>query len=145
MCDLLPEVPLWNRIKSRTCRRLPTVAGEVIDVGPEQQLAGLSEQQVAVLRLMAKGRTLTDAAKGANVSRMAVYRWMSGDERFAAAQAQLGREMRRGIKIDIAALAEDALLNVQMAIAAGNDPRLCLALLKYLGLLKPPEDSMDRP
>jgi hypothetical protein len=43
--------------------------------------------------------------------------------------------------MDVLALAEDALVNVQMAVATGKDPRLCLALLKYLGLLKPDPDS----
>ncbi len=52
--------------------------------------------------------------------------------------------MRRAIKIDIEAIAGDALMNVQLAVATGKDPRLCLMLLKDLGLLKPPEDSADR-
>jgi hypothetical protein len=32
-----------------------------------------------------------------------------------------------------------------MAVASGKDPRLCLMLLKYLGLLKPTQDLSDRP
>jgi hypothetical protein len=120
---------------------VPAVTGEVQDVGPEQLLAGLSEQQITVLKLMAVGKTLTDAAKAANVSRMVIYRWIHADQNFMAALEQLRREIRRGIRVDIEALAEDALVNVQMAIAQGNDPRLCLMLLKYLGLLKPDPDS----
>jgi IS30 family transposase len=120
---------------------VPVVTGEVQDVGPEQLLAGLSEQQITVLKLMAVGKTLTDAAKAANVSRMVIYRWIHADQNFMAALEQLRREIRRGIRVDIEALAEDALVNVQMAIAQGNDPRLCLMLLKYLGLLKPDSDS----
>src|SRR5580698_7718303 len=110
---------------------VPVVTGEVQDVGPEQLLVGLSEQQITVLKLMSVGKTLTDAAKAANASRMAVYRWIHADQKFMTALAQLRREMRRGIRVDIGALAEDALVNVQMAIAQGNDPRLCLMLLKY--------------
>jgi hypothetical protein len=123
---------------------VPALTGGVNDVDEAQLLAGLSEQQVSVLRLMASGRTLTDAAKGANVARKTVYRWMSENEAFIAAQSRLRQEMRRAIKMDIEAIAGDALMNVQLAVATGKDPRLCLMLLKYLGLLKPPEDSVDR-
>jgi hypothetical protein len=119
---------------------VPVVAGEVSEVGPEQLLAGLSEQQVAVLRLMAKSKTLTEAARGANVSRAMVYRWMSGDQAFIEAQTRMLEEKKRGIKMDVLALAEDALMNVQMAVATGKDPRLCLMLLKHMGMLKPPEE-----
>ena len=119
---------------------VPVVAGEVSEVGPEQLLAGLSEQQVAVLRLMAKSKALTEAARGANVSRAMVYRWMSGDQAFIEAQTRMLEEKKRGIKMDVLALAEDALMNVQMAVATGKDPRLCLMLLKHMGMLKPPEE-----
>ncbi len=43
--------------------------------------------------------------------------------------------------MDIEAIAGDALMNVQLAVSSGKDPRLCLALLKYLGLLKPDKDD----
>jgi hypothetical protein len=125
--------------------RVPALTGEVNDVDEAQLLAGLSGPQVTVLRLMASGRTLSDAAKGAGVSRTAIYRWMSADGVFIAAHARLREEMRRAVKMDIEAIAGDALMNVQLAVSAGKDPRLCLMLLKYLGLLKPPGDSADRP
>ena len=75
---------------------------------------------------MASGRTLTDAAKGANIARKTVYRWMSENEAFIAAQSRLRQEMRGVIKMDIEAIAGDALMNIQLAVASGKDPRLCL-------------------
>ncbi len=124
---------------------VPALTGGTNEMDESQLPKGLSEPQLAVLRLLASGRTLTEAAKGANISRGAIYRWMNASQLFIAAQEQIRRQMRQGLKIDVEALAADALMNIQLAVAAGKDPRLCLALLKYLGLLKPPEDSVDRP
>jgi AcrR family transcriptional regulator len=119
---------------------VPVVAGGMNDGLDEQLPAGLSEPQIAVLQLLAAGRTLTEAAKGANVSRTTIYRWLREDQMFIVAQQRIREQMRRVIKMDVAAMAEDALLNVRMAISQGNDPRLCLALLKYLGLLRPDDE-----
>jgi hypothetical protein len=116
---------------------VPALTGGSNDVDEAQLLAGLSEPQLMVLKLMASGRTLTDAAKGANVTRRTVYQWLSTNDVFIAAHARLRQEMRRAVKMDIDAIAADAFLNVQMAVSSGKDPRLCLALLKYLGLLRP--------
>ncbi len=53
---------------------VPALTGGSNDMDEAQLLAGLSEPQLTVLKLMASGRTLTDAAKGANVARKTVYR-----------------------------------------------------------------------
>jgi hypothetical protein len=124
---------------------VPVVAGVVSDVEDEALPVGISELQAAVLRLMIGGSTLTEAARKVVVARKSVYRWRDSNPAFALALERVLDEKKCAIKVDVMALAEDALVNVQMAVASGKDPRLCLMLLKYLGLLKPTQDLSDRP
>ena len=110
----------------------PIVVNAIVDTPFSP--AGLSDPQLAVLRYVAQGQTLTEAAQNASVGRSTIYRWLADHPRFSEAHQCVQRQIRDYVQADLQALMVEAMQNVRSAILRG-DARISIMLLKQLGML----------
>jgi hypothetical protein len=97
---------------------------------------GLSPAQQKAVTALLGGRTVTAAAKAANVDRTTIYRWLRDpyDPAFRNALDQGRQELQAALKTRLLGLANNATDCLEGAMKAG-DSKAALALLKGLGLL----------
>jgi len=108
----------------------------------EDETTGLSSPQVAALDALLSGKTATDAAAAAGITRRTVYNWLHRDYRFQAAMNRRRREFQQTVAHRVGQIAADAAECVAGAVRNG-DVKIALEILKRTGALAPPEIGSD--
>ncbi len=101
----------------------------------------LSPSEEIALGALLAGRTVTEAAKAANVHRSTVHRW-SNDELFRSELNSRRTELQTAVEEQIHQLQEAAVGVVEGALAHEN-VNVALALLKGTGLLDGRKRAID--
>ena len=94
----------------------------------------LKPVQATVLEHLIAGRSVTDAAKSANVSRSTVHRWLKADFVFQAELNRSRRELLAHVESTLLSLSTRAAQTVAEAIEAG-DVGASFRVLKGIGAL----------
>ena len=100
-------------------------------------------QETAVAGLLA-GKSVTDAAADAAVTRETVHRWLRENFAFQAELNRGRRELRESVQTRLERLAGKAAACVEKAID-GGDTKAALEVLKGLGASAPPSIGADDP
>ena len=91
--------------------------------------AEMPPAQIAALDAFLSGKTATDAAAAAGVSRTTLYNWLGKDYRFQAALNRGRRDLRQAVACRADQLASEAAECVVQAVRKG-DVRAALEILK---------------
>jgi hypothetical protein len=111
----------------------------------EQQIeesSGLPTTQIAALDALLSGKSITDAADAAGVSRRTIYTWVRENCRFQAALNRGRREMRQAVSSRVEQIAADAAECVARAVREGN-VNAAMQILKSLNFLTPTKIGND--
>lgn len=100
------------------------------------ECSDLSPAQVAYLRALISGKTITAAAEEAGVGRKTVYRWQS-NPRFAAVLNAWRNQAMESARTQLLGLTDEAIETLSIALRKNRDVRVALALLKGVGGLSP--------
>src|SRR6185437_10739799 len=92
--------------------------------------------QLAYLRALISGKTITAAAEEAGVARKTVYRWQS-NPRFAAVLNAWRNQAMESARTQLVGLTDEAIETLSVALKKNRDVRVALALLKGVGGLSP--------
>jgi hypothetical protein len=117
-------------------------ADTTIVTAPVEETSDFSPPQAAALDALLSGKTATDAAAAAGVSRRTVYNWLHKDFRFQAALNRRHRDLRQAIGCRVEQMAADATDCVARAVRDGN-VKAAMEILKSLRLLVPPTIGSD--
>ena len=104
-------------------------ANTTITATPVAEAPELPAAQFAALDALLSGRTATDAASAAGVSRTTLYNWLGKDYRFQAALNRGRRDLRQAVACRADQLASEAAECVVQAVRKG-DVRAALEILK---------------
>ena len=99
------------------------------------ECADLSPAQLAYLRALISGKTITAAAEEAGVARKTVYRWQS-NPRFAAMLNAWRNQAMESARTQLVGLTDEAIETLSIALK-NRDVRVALAVLKGVGGLSP--------
>lgn len=111
-------------------RRNKTPAHDAVDAP-----ATLDPTQVAVLEALLAGRSITDAAESAGVSRATVHRWLKEDYHFQSEVNAARYALRQTSLARLDALCERSIEVLRGALDQANDTRVALEVLKGCGVL----------
>jgi len=100
-----------------------------VTAAPVNQTQELPPAQIAALDALLSGKTTTDAAAAAGISRSTLYNWLGKDFRFQAALNRGRRELRQTLACRADQLAADAAECVARAVREG-DVKAALEILK---------------
>ena len=100
---------------------------------PAGDAAEIPAAQIAALDALLSGRTATDAAAAAGVSRTTLYNWLGKDYRFQAALNRGRRDLRQAVACRADQLASDAADCVAQAVRKG-DVKAALEILKWANI-----------
>ncbi len=109
-----------------------------------ETLDSISPAQAATVEAMLAGKTVSDAAAAAGVSRATVHRWLKDDFAFQAELNRGRREIRRTAFGNLERLAAKAAECLEKAIDQGN-VKAALEVLKRLQLFAPSRIGSDDP
>jgi transposase-like protein len=109
---------------------------------PLDETARLSPTQITVLDALLSGKTATDAAAAAGVSRSALYKWLRQDYAFQAALNRGRRDCQQAVACRIEQITADAAECVAGAVRNG-DVKTALEILKQTGALAPAKIGSD--
>jgi AcrR family transcriptional regulator len=98
----------------------------------------LAIEQRAALELLAVGKSVTEAARTAGVSRGMVYYWLKTDAKFKAIYNQWREESEESTRSRMLAVLDKAAGALEKSFEAG-DGRTALQFLKGMGMTRPPE------
>lgn len=88
----------------------------------------LAAQQEAAIAALLAGKSVTAAAKAAEVDRSTVHRWLKDDFLFQTSLSRGRQELRDGLQGRLLAMAEQAMDTVEKRIK-GGDPCTALAIV----------------
>lgn len=119
----------------------PASTGEISlalssDAPDDLEYSDLSPAQLAYLRALISGKTITAAAEEAGVGRKTVYRWQS-NPRFAAVLNTWRNQAMESARTQLLGLTDEAIETLSIALKQNRDVRVALALLKGVGGLSP--------
>jgi hypothetical protein len=102
----------------------------------------IAPQQAEVIMALARGATVTDATKQANVDRTTFYLWRKSDVTFQVELNRAKQEQVDALRTKLQALADPALFTIREMlngrdIPAGVRLKAALAVLQSIGTLKP--------
>ena len=124
---IFPRISTANR---RTTMSTDLVqANTSITATPVAEAPELPARRFAALDALLSGRTATDAAAAAGVSRTTLYNWLGKDYRFQAALNRGRRDLRQAVACRADQLASEAAECVVQAVRKG-DVRAALEILK---------------
>ncbi len=106
------------------------------DAPDDLECSDLSSAQLAYLRALISGKTITAAAEEAGVARKTVYRWQS-NPRFAAVLNGWRKQAMESARTQLVGLTDEAIETLAIALKKNRDVRVALALLKGVGGLSP--------
>ncbi len=87
---------------------------------PVDETPELPAPQIAALDALLSGKSVTDAAAAAGISRRMLYYWLRDNCRFQAALNRGRREMRQAVSSRVEQIAADAAECVARAVREGN-------------------------
>src|SRR5262249_27984380 len=93
------------------------------------------------LAALLAGKSPSEAAEAAGVSRVTLWRWQKDDFDFAAALNRGRLDLREAMQSRLSAIADKAAATVESAVA-GGDVKSSLAILRGLGLLSGVADAI---
>jgi hypothetical protein len=96
----------------------------------------LPADQRTALEMLLTGRSITETAQSAGVSRDTIYRWLKHDPVFRATYNQWHDPLDESCQSRLLALTDKATDAVEKALEAG-DARTALQLLKGMGMIRP--------
>ena len=105
------------------------------DAPDDLECSDLSPAQLAYLRALISGKTITAAAEEAGVARKTVYRWES-NPRFVAVLNAWRNQAMESARTQLVGLTDEAIETLSIALKK-RDVRVALALLKGVGGLSP--------
>jgi hypothetical protein len=112
-------------------------SGELAAAPPPTAAAThLPGRQKAALELLLEGKSMSETARGAGVSRTTIYMWLNRDPAFKAAYNQWHDEMEQSARSRLLMLTDKAADAVGQALE-GGDAKTAMQLLKGLGFLSP--------
>jgi hypothetical protein len=104
-------------------------ANTTLQTVPADDTPSLPPAQIAALDALLSGKTATDAATAAGISRSTLYNWLGKDFRFQAAVNRGRRDLRQAVVCRADQLAADAAECVARAVREG-DVKAALEILK---------------
>jgi hypothetical protein len=108
-----------------------------------ENLEILSPKKWAVLKELAAGSGVAEAARAAEVDRHTVYRWMRNDPRFAAALNAWRGQAVKSAQHRLAGLLDAAADSVHRAIHLGHF-NIAMEVLRRMGAMEKLEADCDR-
>jgi transposase-like protein len=108
-----------------------------------ENLEILSPKKWAVLKELAAGSGVAEAARKADVDRHTVYRWLRTDPRFAAALNAWRGQAVKSAQHRLAGLLDDAAALVHQAIRF-NHHNVALEVLRRLGAMEALDANCDK-
>jgi AcrR family transcriptional regulator len=117
-------------------------ANTILATVPVEETPELSPAQTAAVDALLSGKTATDAAAAAGVSRRTVYNWFRKDFRFQAALNRSRRDLQQAIGCRVEQIAADAAECVARAVREGN-VKAAMEILKGLNMLAPQTVGSD--
>jgi len=105
---------------------------------PVEETPALPAPQITALDALLSGKSVTDAAAAAGISRRMLYYWLRDDCRFQAALNRGRREMHRAVYTHVEQIAADAAECVARAVREGN-VNAAMQILKSMNFLAPPK------
>lgn len=110
----------------------------------------LTPQKAEAIAAVARGATVTDAAKQAGVDRTTFYLWERSDVRFQAELNRAKQEQMDGMRARLRGLADAAVSTLQemltgTEVPAGVRLKAALAVLQSIGTLEPEEIGQTDP
>jgi AcrR family transcriptional regulator len=104
--------------------------------GGEIIVRTLDQEQTSALEELVGGKSVTESAKTAGVSRATLYRWLKTDAVFRAAYNQWHEQLEQSARSRLLVLSGVATETVREAMLKG-DAKVAMQLLEKLGLIRP--------
>jgi predicted transcriptional regulator len=101
---------------------------------PSAAMASLPAAKRAALESLLGGKTISETARNAGVTRATIHNWLGKDPYFQAAYNQWHDEMERSCRSRLLMLTDKAADAVAQALESG-DAKTALQLLKGMGLI----------
>jgi len=110
----------------------------------------LAPQQAEVITALARGATVTDATKQANIDRTTFYLWLRSDATFQAELNRAKQEQMDAMRAQLRVLAEMAVSTVREMLTGTDVPagvrlKAALSVLQTIGTLEPEEIGKTDP
>jgi AcrR family transcriptional regulator len=122
---------------SENCHDRAGAGGELAAVGKGGRGAEhLPPEKVGALEMLVQGKTMSETAQAAGVSRRTLHRWLKNDAAFAALYNQWHEELKENCRSRVLMLGGKAAAALEKALEAG-DSKAALAVLKGIGVLTP--------
>jgi len=100
----------------------------------EKPMGRLAVDQQTALELLVTGKSITETARSAGVSRTTLYHWLRHDPVFQAAYNQWHDQLEESCRSRLMTLTDKATDAIEKALENG-DSRAALQLLKGMGLI----------
>jgi hypothetical protein len=114
------------------------------DANQETSLVRLAADQRKALESLLGGKSISETARAARVSRNTIYFWLRKDANFQAAYNQWRDQLQQSCQSRLLTLTEKAADALEKALERG-DARAALALLKGMGMIAPPQIGPTDP
>jgi len=110
----------------------------------------LAPQQAEVITALARGATVTDATKKANIDRTTYYLWLRSDATFQAELNRAKQEQMDAMRAQLRGLADMAVSTVRETLTGTDVPagvrlKAALAVLQSIGTMEPEEIGKTDP
>ena len=110
----------------------------------------LAPQQAEVITALARGATVTDATKKANIDRTTYYLWLRSDATFQAELNRAKQEHMDAMRAQLRGLADMAVSTVRETLTGTDVPagvrlKAALAVLQSIGTMEPEEIGKTDP
>jgi AcrR family transcriptional regulator len=115
-----------------------------------QSTPQLAPQQLEVISALARGASVSDAAKHADISRATFYCWLGSDARFKAELNRAKQEHSDFVRAQLGELADTAVSTIREMLTGTATPpgirlKAALAVLQRIGTLHPEEIGNTDP